>query len=191
MPLAVAQSVSGGVAGLCGNASGGRVAFETDSPFVVIVAEMKNVGKMPHFTTLGSCGFDLYADGRFYQSFVPDYGISDGYAGTIQFPRKHTRRLLMHFPLYSEVVALHIGLAPDSMIGAYHPYEAKLPIVYYGSSITQGGMCLETRKCLSCIDCSNESNRFCQSGFFGQRTGRGGDGKLYCRAADERLCIGL
>ena len=139
MPLAVAQSVSGGVAGLCGNASGGRVAFETDSPFVVIVAEMKNVGKMPHFTTLGSCGFDLYADGRFYQSFVPDYGISDGYAGTIQFLRKHTRRLLMHFPLYSEVVALHIGLAPDSMIGAYHPYEAKLPIVYYGSSITQGG----------------------------------------------------
>ena len=141
MPLAVAKSVSGGVAGLCGNASGGRVDFETDSPFVVIVAEMKNVGKMPHFTTLGSCEFDLYADGRFYQSFVPDYGISDGYAGTIQFPRKHTRRLLMHFPLYSEVVALHIGLAPDSMIGAYHPYEgtARWPERLRHAHIRQGG----------------------------------------------------
>ena len=139
MPLNIAQSVSNGVAGLCGNAAGGRLTFETDSPFVVIVAEMKNVGKMPHFTTLGSCGFDLYADGKYYKSFIPSYGITDGFAGIVRFPEKRSRRLLLNFPLYSEVVSLHIGLAPDSAVSAYHPYKDTLPIVYYGSSITQGG----------------------------------------------------
>lgn len=139
MPLSIARSVSGGVAGLCGNASGGRATFETDSPYVVIVAEMTNVNKMPHFTTLGSCGFDMYANGKFYQSFIPNYNVKDGFASIIRFSKKQARRLLLHFPLYSEVVALHIGLAPGSTINTYRPYEEMLPIVYYGSSITQGG----------------------------------------------------
>lgn len=77
MPLDAARSVSAGVAALYGVASGGRVTFETDSPYVVLAAEMTNVNKIPHFTTLGSCGFDLYADGRFYRSFILDYRLSD------------------------------------------------------------------------------------------------------------------
>ena len=171
LPSEIARSISGGVASLCGNASGGRVTFETDSPFVALVAEMTNVGKMPHFTTVGSCGFDLYADGSYYRSFLPNYGVKDGYASIVYFPQKQLRRLLLHFPLYSEVKALYIGLAPGSRIAPYCPYEPVPPIVYYGSSITQGGCASRPGNAYPALIAQMDRIDFINLGFSGNALG--------------------
>lgn len=139
MPTDTAKAVSGGVEYLSTNTAGGRVAFKTDSPFVILLAELGKADKMPHFTTLGSCGFDLYADGEFYKPFVPKYGVTTGFDGIVRFRDTKPRDLLIHFPLYSDVRSLHIGLAPGAGLWSYSPYKPSPPIVYYGSSITQGG----------------------------------------------------
>ena len=62
MPQEVADTVSEAVGGLSRNTAGGRVRFSTDSGTVAIIAKVSHVGRMPHFTLVGTCGFDLYLD---------------------------------------------------------------------------------------------------------------------------------
>ena len=53
-------------------------------------------------------------------------------------PDASRREMMIHFPTYSDVSELYIGLAAGSTVGHGTPYKHKTPVVYYGSSITQG-----------------------------------------------------
>ncbi len=138
VPYEIANSVSKEFEFLSCNAAGGRVTFETDSDKVAIIAKMSKVTKMSHCTFLGSCGFDLYADNEYYRAFVPPYEIANGYMSSISFPDKRPRKIIINLPLYSEVKDLNIGLNKEAFVKEYNPYKNISPIVYYGSSITQG-----------------------------------------------------
>lgn len=135
----VAKSVSDGVYWLHSNTAGGRVKFKTDSKYVAIYTKMSNVGKMPHFALTGSSGFDLYVSEKYYASFVPPFDITDGYEGVIDFKNKKMREITINFPLYSDVNELYIGLSDSATVEKADMYRVEKPIVYYGSSITQGG----------------------------------------------------
>lgn len=139
MPEDVAKGVSGGVHWLHSNTAGGRVRFKTDSKYVAIHTKMSNVGKMPHFALTGSAGFDLYINERYYKSFVPPFDITDGYEGVIEFSSKKMREITINLPLYSDVNELYIGLSEKATVEKASEYRVEKPIVYYGSSITQGG----------------------------------------------------
>ena len=139
MPESVAKSVNAGVYGLHANTAGGRVGFKTDSSYVAIVAQMDALGKMPHFPFTGSIGFDLYADNEYIRTFVPPVDVSDGYEGLIELGSEKLREITINFPLYSDVKQLYIGIDEGAAIEESAPYKNTKPIVYYGSSITQGG----------------------------------------------------
>ncbi|MBQ9940058.1 MAG: hypothetical protein IJO74_00755 [Clostridia bacterium] len=139
MPESVAKTVSEGVYTLHTNTAGGRVRFVTDSPYVAIHAQMDALGKMSHFPLTGSIGFDLYAENQYVKSFVPPFNIENGYESVIEFEESMPRLITINFPLYSNVNELYIGLKDGSSLEEAEPYKNKKPIVYYGSSITQGG----------------------------------------------------
>lgn len=142
IPEEVAKTVNEGVHRLHANTAGGRVRFKTDSSYVAIHAKMPMVGKMPHFAFTGSVGFDLYIDedgGRYFNTFVPPIGIQDGYESIMRFASSEMREITINFPLYSEVSELYIGLRDGAIVEEAKPYKTEKPIVYYGSSITQGG----------------------------------------------------
>ncbi|MBO5261564.1 MAG: SGNH/GDSL hydrolase family protein [Clostridia bacterium] len=139
MPEKVARSVSDGVYYLHTNTAGGRVRFKTDSPYVAISAKMNEVGKMPHFPLSGSCGFDLYIGKDYFATFMPPFDITDGYESVIDLCGNEMREITINFPLYSNVKELYIGLSNKSTVKEPSPYIKDKPIVYYGSSITQGG----------------------------------------------------
>lgn len=140
MPAAVAKSVSDGVFALHANTAGGRVRFKTDSPYIAIYAKMPAIGKMSHFALTGSAGFDLYReDGGYINSFVPPFDMEVGYEGVIQVKGEGMRDYTVNFPLYSDVSELYIGLSESATVCAPAPYKIEKPVVYYGSSITQGG----------------------------------------------------
>lgn len=139
MPKQIAETVSEGVYSLHDNTAGGRVRFITDSPYIAIYAKMTKVGKMPHFAFTGSAAFDLYADNEFVSTYVVPFSISDGYESVIHFNSKKMRDITINFPLYSSVKELFIGVKNQSVLSACKPYKVDKPIVYYGSSITQGG----------------------------------------------------
>ena len=143
LPQAVAKAVSSDVHRLHANTAGGRVRFRTNSSCVTICAKMENIYRMSHFTLTGSAGFDLYAhDGtsnRYMGTYVPPYQLEDGYESTVELGTNSLRDITIHFPLYSDVTELIIGIEETAVLAPPTPYRECKPIVYYGSSITQGG----------------------------------------------------
>ena len=139
LPKDVAKSVSEGVYALHANTAGGRIRFRTNSTCVAINTKMSSIGKMSHFALCGSAGFDLYVANEYKASFVPPFDISNGYEGTVKFDTAELREITINFPLYSDVNELYIGIDSESLVLEPLPYKIKKPIVYYGSSITQGG----------------------------------------------------
>ena len=143
MPEAVAKAVSPGVLGLHTCTAGGRVRFRTDSPYVAISAKMSGIGRASHFSLTGTAGFDLYvkADGgqRYVRTFSPPADMTAGYEAIHDFGKREMRELTVNMPQYSGVTELFIGLDADAALEAPTPYKNADPVVFYGSSITQGG----------------------------------------------------
>lgn len=139
LPEKVAKNVSEGVHVLHSHTAGGRVRFRTNSSYVAINVKMSNIGKMPHFALTGSAGFDMYVNNKYNSTFVVPYDITDGYESIFHFETEEMRDITINFPLYSSVNELYIGVNDTAVLSSPQPYSFNKPIVYYGSSITQGG----------------------------------------------------
>ncbi len=139
MPESVAEMVSEGVKGLAKSTAGGRVRFRTNSPYIAIHSEMGFMATMPHCARTGMAGFDLYIGDRYYKSFIPPRAATVGYESLIEIGKNEMREITINFPTYSSVLELYVGLQEGSVIEAPTPYAIEKPVVFYGSSITQGG----------------------------------------------------
>lgn len=143
IPEKVAKSVSEGVYLMHDRCAGGRIKFITDSPYVAIHAQMPWINRQSTFTLTGSGGFDLYAKRNgeqcFVKSFAMDYHIEDGYEQVIDVEHIGLYEYTINMPLYSCVSKLYIGLSENATLLEAPDYTYEKPIVYYGSSITQGG----------------------------------------------------
>ena len=139
IPHALAAATNIGVQFLSLNTAGGRVRFRTDADRVILRAAMRCVTRMPHFAFTGSAGFDLYADGVYRGTFIPPMEMEDGYTSELELGSGGMREITVHFPLYSGVTRLELGFPAGSTLGRASAYRTAAPVVYYGSSITQGG----------------------------------------------------
>lgn len=139
MPQDIASKVNEGVSALHTNTSGGRVRFSTDSPYVAICAVMPANVPTSHMPNTSRSGFDMYVDEDFVKMFIPPVDLSEGYGGVYHFADSRDRDIMIHFPLYNNVKELYIGLKKGSSFKEHTPYRESRRIIYYGSSITQGG----------------------------------------------------
>ncbi len=139
MPAAISDNVNDGVKALAHNTAGGRVRFITDSPYVIIKTVQSEMLSFPHMAYSGKCGFDLYCGTTYVKSFIPPIGTVGGFESVVDIGERRERLLTIDFPLYDNVTDLYIGLLGDAELKAAPDYTVDKPIVYYGSSITQGG----------------------------------------------------
>ena len=118
------------------------VRFRTNSRRIAIIARMDHLGKMPHFAFSGSCGLDLYAREKnediYCGTFMPNLDIANGYESIMELPDDKTKDITINFPLYSDIIDLYIGIDSHAALGKAESYRRSKPIVFYGSSITQG-----------------------------------------------------
>lgn len=151
MPEAIAASVSEGVYNLHTNTAGGRVRFVTDSPFVAVHAEIDGIARFGHMTVTGVAGLDMYSceDGieKAVGSFIPRYGMEGGFEYIIDFSERKERVLTVNFPLYSNLNKLYIGIEQGAGLKEAPAYTYAVPVVSYGSSITQGGCAARPGNC--------------------------------------------
>lgn len=144
LPKDVAEATSDSVAHLAMCTAGGRVRFNTDSPYVAIHAELGDLCRMDHMPFTGIFGFDLYArindQEQYVGTFRPPVNLENqsGYESKLILP-EGAQEMTINFPLYNGIVRLFIGVKEGSRVSAPRPYAHPLPVVYYGSSITQGG----------------------------------------------------
>jgi len=141
MPEEVAKQVNEGVQYLNTNTAGGRIRFCTDSPYIALKAVMPDNETMPHITMTGQSGFDLYQSdcgvSRYAGSYLPG-NRSHGYEASRETDgQRHTYTINM--PLYDPVEEVYIGLKEGASLESPEPYRYEKPVLYYGSSITQGG----------------------------------------------------
>ena len=143
MPGEIAKTVNRKVATLYLHTAGGRVKFKTDSSTIAIKAKMSDISLFSHQPAIGTAGFDVYEKDDelgeiFVSTFKPPLTITDGFDGKASLGERKMRELTLNFPLYSGVTKLYIGLDPDAKIESADAYINSKPVVFYGSSITQG-----------------------------------------------------
>ncbi|MEA4832344.1 hypothetical protein SDC9_89374 [bioreactor metagenome] len=143
MPQSVSSTVNPGVEWGAHFTAGGRVRFSTDSPYIAIKAVIKSVSRFPHMPMTNSAGFDMYVDkggdSRYVHTFVPPMDMTDGFESAYNFPESGTHSVTVNFPLYGTVDLLYIGIKENTSVFKEADYIPVKPILYYGSSITQGG----------------------------------------------------
>lgn len=124
--------------------SGGRIRFRTDSSVLAIRFEYSSPPNMANMHAFGQTGIDLYADGGYMVSVVADTEAKWGKTyEKILFdfsdqPRKQ-RAITLYLPLYKPTRVLGIGVDENAKLAKAKNFSVAKPVVFYGTSITQGG----------------------------------------------------
>lgn len=129
--------------------AGGQLRFKTDSAKIMLRAAVRTRDNDADIMTYGRIGFDIYCGApgvaRYagvthinfdtVRSFAAEYctTLFDAPAG-----RRRMREFTVNFPLYAQVDRLEIGFEPGAEFAAPSPRVCERPIVWYGTSITQG-----------------------------------------------------
>lgn len=138
MPETVANSVSRGVGVWHSAPTGGRIRFRTDSERVALFVDEKPFWvKSECF--FASAGYEIVADGKYAATVYPTSEADEKFCGNAKFDSKKMRDVTIYMPLHSvDVRSVYIGLSKGSRLEPPKDYKIGKPIVYYGSSITQG-----------------------------------------------------
>ncbi len=160
MVVEEAQKVSGGVVWLNYSCAGGRVRFKTDSKVIAVRSRVQMAGQSSHFAFTGVAGYDIYVDEPgedtyFAGVLVPPLDMKETFEGvrnlgecpTDAEGNKQLRQVTIHMPLYSGILTMLIGLEAGARLERADDYEIEKPVVYYGSSITQGGCASRPGNC--------------------------------------------
>ncbi len=102
---------------------------------------------MPHMPATGVSGLDLYVksdEGVWRWLAVGQPKAQANEVALVSNIPAGTREFLLYLPLYNGVSSVEIGLPPDATLAKAEPYKnengsLRKPIVFYGTSITQGG----------------------------------------------------
>lgn len=139
MPEEDAKKVNPGVRELHACTAGGRVRFSTDSSFLAFIADMNSLFPASHTTFLINAGFDIYRDNEYFKTVHPPLDFSLGvYTALVPTDGKmHSYTVVM--PCYGGVRSLMIGVGEGAQLKSPVPFRDSAPVIYYGSSITQGG----------------------------------------------------
>jgi lysophospholipase L1-like esterase len=152
LPKGIADATNEGVAHLSKNTAGGRVRFITDSPYIAVRLEEPFEPPCSHMTIAGVYGVSVFADKKFVGTIMPSYeqivnaDSTRGGNGKIAFDgikspwrtNDAPYQVEMFLPLYSAINSMYVGLKKGCMLQPPKAYTHPTPVLFYGSSITQG-----------------------------------------------------
>jgi lysophospholipase L1-like esterase len=141
LPARAKAVVRDAVWNLARNTSGMSVRFETDATAIYLRLVLTSPRlAMAHMPASGVSGLDLYGrletgGWRWLQSHRPS---EPAFEGELQRDIAPGRRLYqLYLPLYNGVKSLAIGVSKSAAFAPVAPRDDK-PILFYGTSITQG-----------------------------------------------------
>lgn len=153
LPDRMQEEVTKAVRELAFNTAGGVVHFCTDSKAVLVKGTYRPTSVMPHMPFTGQGGFDVMLCAEDGEHLVTNlYGeVSDIINKKFDFELSCRLRSGMHeykiyLPLYAGLESLEIGLSEGAKVEKAPDYKLK-PILFYGSSITQGGCASRPSNC--------------------------------------------
>jgi lysophospholipase L1-like esterase len=122
--------------------SGGRIRFRTDSASLSVKLEYPEAPGMKNMHAFGQSGVDLYVNGVYRGTAIADAEAKPGKVYTHSYytgqPRVE-REIILYLPLYMGVKVLAVGVDKEAVLHPAKPFTLAKPVVFYGTSITQGG----------------------------------------------------
>ena len=137
--------INAGALSLAYHTSGVCVRFRSDSPALKLRATLSRGCDMNHMPRAGSMGFDCFRrtpedrDLLYNRTIQQSPGQTEVLANIGQNPDRLLCDWVINFPLYGSVESVEIGLKEGSVLLPPKPHKVPHPVLFYGSSITQGG----------------------------------------------------
>ncbi|MHA1890421.1 MAG: SGNH/GDSL hydrolase family protein [Promethearchaeota archaeon] len=134
LPPRISRNLGKAIHSLSKCLSGAKLAFKTTAKKIKLVASVFKNGNYKNFSDIGLMGIDMYVDGRYWHSFINGSKVSE----QVLLPSNPSlKEIWLYLPLYGGVknlsLELDAAIIPADVLG-----DGK-PMVFYGSSITQGG----------------------------------------------------
>lgn len=125
------------------HSAGISIRFRTNSPTIIVRWTLINNSSLTHMPDTGVKGVDMYAfqqdHWQYVQTGFPRHKENEYIM--LEHGDGLSREYLLNLPLYDGVESVHIGVESDAEITK--PADPHLlsekPVVYYGTSIAQGG----------------------------------------------------
>jgi len=144
LPAKAEKVVRAPVWSLAQDSAGMRYRLVTNAPFIRARWTVRKPNRiaMSHMAATGVSGLDLYVrdagEWRFLAAGRPDSAKNE--KTLVRNLEKKSREYLLYLPLYNGIESLEIGVPEGaSFSAAPERYAGQKPIVFYGTSILQGG----------------------------------------------------
>ncbi len=128
------------------NSAGIAVRFNTNSSVIAARWGVVNDLRMNHMASTGIKGLDLYVleGGRWIYTGTARPAGKETFSLFVKNMTRQFREYIAYLPLYDGTEFLEIGVEPESIIRTPQNQrliknENKKPLLFYGTSITQGG----------------------------------------------------
>lgn len=141
LPNEYKNSVRPVVWNLSQHSAGINIRFKTNSPEIWVKWELMGFSPKANMTAIGASGLDLYCrkndKWQYVNSGIPKKMENE--AVLITDMEISTKEFMINLPLYEGVKKIEIGVVQGYEILKSDDFQkADLPIVFYGTSITQG-----------------------------------------------------
>lgn len=128
---------------LANHTAGGQLRFRTNSTSLSIQVTLDTPASMDHMPATGQCGFDCYIEKNERLHFCSTTRFDhtkDRYEHSMMKDMTaEMREIVLNFPLYQGVKEIRLGIDSRASIAAPTDYSNEGKVIFYGTSITQGG----------------------------------------------------
>ncbi|MBI4025967.1 MAG: SGNH/GDSL hydrolase family protein [Verrucomicrobia bacterium] len=143
LPLRAQSVVREAVWTLAKAPSSARVCFKSDTTRLSARAANEALAPMAHMPGTGHSGLALYVGAPFrmrpWRMAVPSLDKPSYEAVFFENLPRAMREYTLYLPLYNNLVKLELGFSRGARIEAPSAPALRKPVVFYGTSITQGG----------------------------------------------------
>ena len=125
-------------------ATGGRVRFCTDSANLTIRMTLNQAKEDINIPLSGSAGADVYlgrgTESEYLGYIAPEYHVMEEISVEKTFSKKNIMEIVtINLPRNDHLLSMEIGVDDTASVEGSPEYTITNPIVFYGSSITEGG----------------------------------------------------
>lgn len=157
-------------------AVGGRVRFMTDSVKICVRMTLAQTKEDINIPLSGSAGADIYVGkgkaARFLGYIAPKEHLMEEITVEKEFVKSGELELItINLPRNDHLLSMEIGIEEDAQMVEAPEYTHTKPVVFYGSSITEGGCASRVGNSYANIVCRWLDSDFYNFGFSGSARG--------------------
>lgn len=142
LPDDIIDTISPNISLIARRSSGGRVRFRTNASEISFRMRLKNLEPAQCMPLSGSAGADIFTgvgENSRFCGFIAPENYEDRTAKTTIHTKGTLEQYTINLPRNEQLESFEIGIEEGALLLPALPYRYETPVVFYGSSITEGG----------------------------------------------------